>query len=217
VTELLQDYGLLILFGIIAAQAAGVAGLPGKTSLVVASILAARGDFEIAHVILVAAVAGALGGYVGYVVGLVGGRRLIERPAVQKRLGRALGLMEKLFERHGAKAVFIARFLPGAKVVAAPAAGVADMSWTKFAFWHALGAVGFAVGFGLAGYYGGAGAIELVERFGVYAFVPLVLLAAVLYAVWTKTGSSKKKVDPDPGHEVTRTRPPIRSASSRQM
>ena len=30
-TDLLQDYGLLILFGIIAAQAAGVAGLPGWT------------------------------------------------------------------------------------------------------------------------------------------------------------------------------------------
>jgi membrane protein DedA with SNARE-associated domain len=217
VTELLHDYGLLILFAIIAAQAAGVAGLPGKTSLVVASILAARGDFEIAQVIVVAAVAGIVGGYVGYAIGRVGGRRLIDRPAVQKRLGRALRLMEKLFERHGAKAVFIARFLPGAKVVAAPAAGVADMSWAKFAFWHALGAIGFAVGFGLAGYYGGQGAIELVERFGVYALAPLVVVAAALYLVWTKTGSSKKKVEPAPGHEFTRTRPPMRSASSRQM
>ena len=150
-TELLDDYGLFLLFGIIAAQAAGVAGLPGKTSLVTAAILAARGHFAIAHVILVAAVAGILGGYVGYGIGRVGGRPLIERPAVQKRLGRALRIMERLFEQHGAKAVFIARFLPGAKVVAAPAAGVGGMSAAKFAFWHALGAIGFAAGFGLAG------------------------------------------------------------------
>jgi membrane protein DedA with SNARE-associated domain len=217
VTELLQDYGLLILFAIIAAQAAGVAGLPGKTSLVVAAILAARGNFNIAQVIVVAAVAGIVGGYAGYVVGRAGGRRLLERTAVQKRLGRALELMEQLFERHGAKAVFIARFLPGAKVVAAPVAGVARMSWARFVFWHALGAIGFAVGFGLLGYYGGEGAIELVERYGVYALVPLALVAAGLYAAWTKTGSSKKKVEPAPGHDVTRTRPPIRSASSRQM
>jgi membrane protein DedA with SNARE-associated domain len=217
VTELLHDYGLLILFAIIAAQAAGVAGLPGKTALVVASILAAHGDLQIVEVIVVAAVAGIVGGYVGYAIGRLGGRRLGERPTVQRRLGRALRLMETLFERHGAKAVFIARFLPGAKVVAAPAAGVADMSWARFAFWHALGAVGFAGGFGLAGYYGGEGAIELVERFGVYALLPLVVVAAALYVAWTKTGSSKKKVEPAPGHEVTRTRPPIRSASSRQM
>ena len=183
-TELLDDYGLFLLFGIIAAQAAGVAGLPGKTSLVTAAILAARGHFAIAHVIVVAAVAGTLGGYVGYGIGRVGGRPLIERPSVQKRLGRALRLMEQLFEQHGAKAVFIARFLPGAKVVAAPAAGVGDMNAAKFAFWHALGAIGFAVGFGLAGYYGGEGAIELAERFGLYALVPLVLLAALTWALY---------------------------------
>ena len=183
-TGLLEDYGLFILFGITAAQAAGIAGLPGKTSLVTAAILAARDYFAIEHVIVVAAAAGILGGYVGYVVGRVGGRRLLERPAVQKRLGRALGLMEDLFERHGAKAVFIARFLPGAKVVAAPAAGVAAMSWAKFAFWHALGAIGFAAGFGLAGYYFGEGAIELAERYGAYALVPLVGLAALTWALY---------------------------------
>ena len=183
-TELLDDYGLFLLFGIIAAQAAGVAGLPGKTSLVTAAILAARGHFAIEHVILVAAVAGTLGGYVGYGIGRVGGRPLIERPAVQKRLGRALRIMERVFEEHGAKAVFIARFLPGAKVVAAPAAGVGDMNAAKFAFWHALGAIGFAVGFGLAGYYGGEGAIELAERYGLYALVPLVLLAALTWALY---------------------------------
>jgi membrane-associated protein len=183
-TEPLQDYGLFLLFGIIAAQAAGVAGLPGKTSLVAAAILAARDYFAIEYVIVVAAAAGIVGGYVGYLVGRAGGRRLLERPAVQKRLGRALKLMEDLFERHGAKAVFIARFLPGAKVVAAPAAGVAAMSWAKFAFWHALGAIGFAVGFGLAGYYFGEGAIELAERYGAYALVPVVLLAALTWALY---------------------------------
>jgi membrane protein DedA with SNARE-associated domain len=182
--ELLEDYGLFLLFGIIAAQAAGVAGLPGKTSLVAAAILAARDYFAIEHVIVVAGAAGILGGYVGYVVGRAGGRRLLKRPTVQKRLGRALKLMEDLFERHGAKAVFIARFLPGAKVVAAPAAGVAAMSWAKFAFWHALGAIGFAVGFGLAGYYFGEGAIELAERYGAYALVPLVGLAALTWALY---------------------------------
>ena len=183
-TELLENYGLFILFGIIAAQAAGVAGLPGKTSLVTAAILAARGHFEIEHVILVAAVAGILGGYAGYIIGRAGGRRLIERPSVQQRLGIAIELAERLFERHGPKAVFLARFLPGAKVVAAPLAGVADMNWAKFVVWHALGSIGFAVGFGLAGYYGGEGAIELAERYGLYALIPLALLATAGWALY---------------------------------
>jgi membrane protein DedA with SNARE-associated domain len=194
VTELLDDYGLFLLFGIIAAQAAGVAGLPGKTSLVAAAILAARGHFEIAHVIVVAAVAGVLGGYVGYTIGRVGGRRLIEREAVQRRLGRPIRVVEDLFERHGPKAVFIARFLPGAKVVVAPLAGVAAMNALKFAFWHALGAIGFAVGFGLAGYYGGEGAIELVELFGIYALVPLALLAVLGW--WGYRALRRRRTEP---------------------
>jgi membrane protein DedA with SNARE-associated domain len=193
-TGLLDDYGLFLLFAIIAAQAAGVGGPPGKTALVTASILAARGHFDITHVIVVAAVAGILGGYAGYVIGRVGGRRLIDRPAVQKRLGRALALMEKLFEQHGAKAVFVARFLPGAKVVAAPAAGVADMNWVKFACWHALGAIGFAVGFGLAGYYGGEGAIELAERYGIYALVPVAVLAVFVW--WGYRMLRRRRAEP---------------------
>jgi membrane-associated protein len=194
VTEILQDYGLFVLFGIIAAQAAGVAGLPGKTSLVAASILAARGHFSITHVILVAAVAGVLGGYAGYVVGRAGGRRLIQRPSVQQRMGRAIELVEGLFERHGPKAVFVARFLPGAKVVVAPLAGVADMDAWKFAFWHALGAIGFAVGFGLLGYFGGEAAIELVERYGFYSLVPLGLL--VLLAWWLVRVIRRRRFEP---------------------
>ena len=193
-TELLEDYGLILLFGIIAAQAAGVGGPPGKTALVTAAILAAGGHLAIAHVIAVAAVAGILGGYVGYVIGRVGGRRLIERPAIQKRLGRPIKLVEGMFERHGAKAVFFARFLPGAKVVVAPLAGVADMPWLKFALWHALAAVGFAVGFGLAGYYGGEGAIELAERYGVYALVPLAVLAVAGW--WLLKVLKRRRVEP---------------------
>jgi hypothetical protein len=40
VTELLPDYGLLILFAIIAAQAAGVAGLPALVPVVLIGVLA---------------------------------------------------------------------------------------------------------------------------------------------------------------------------------
>jgi membrane-associated protein len=143
---------------------------------------------------LLALFGGLLGGYVGYMIGRVGGRRLIERDAVQRRLGRPIKLVEELFERHGPKAVFIARFLPGAKVVVAPLAGVADMNALKFAFWHALGAIGFAVGFGLAGYYGGEGAIELAERFGIYALVPVALLAVLGW--WALKVFRRRRAEP---------------------
>lgn len=183
-TEFLADYGLVVLFGIVALQTMGVGGLPGKTALVTAAILAADGHFSIVDVIAVTAVACALGGYAGYAVGRTGGRGLVERPFLAERLGRPLRMAERFFAAHGAKAVFLARFFPGVKVVAAPAAGIARMPWHAFALWHTLGAVAFAAGFGLAGYYLGRGAIELAERLGLYALLPVATVALAGWLAW---------------------------------
>ena len=180
-TEFLSDYGLVVLFGIGLLQTAGIPGLPGKTALVAASILAARGHFAIWHVIAVTAVGVALGGYAGYAIGRFGGRRVFRRPFVEQRLGGLLKKTERFFESHGPKAVFLARFFPGVKVAAAPVAGLCAMGFAPFSVWHTLGAIAFALGFGLAAYYAGEGIIELAEAFGVYALVPLAALATLAW------------------------------------
>lgn len=180
-TEWLDNYGLLVLFAILAIQAAGVPGPPGKTALVTAAILAARGHFSITGVIAAAAAGIVVGGYVGYWIGRLGGRRLLEHPFVARRVGGLYEQAERFFARHGGKAVFSARFLPGLKVVAAPAAGMFGMSWAPFALWHTAAAVAFSVGFGLAAFFVGEGIVELVESLGVYG---LLLAAALLLLGW---------------------------------
>ena len=185
-TELLDQYGLVALFAIVALQAMGVAGLPGKTALVTASILAADGYYAISHVIGITAIAATVGGYCGYVIGRVAGRRLISRPFIAKRVGKYLIRTEQFFAARGGPAVALARFFPGLKVVAAPTAGLVHMPWIRFAWWHALGAVGFALLFGLMGFFLGAAAVELVERYGVYALVPLVVVAAGAWLAWKR-------------------------------
>src|SRR6185436_5124147 len=54
VTDLLLQHGLIILFGLIALESAGVP-LPGEAALVAASVLAQRGHYSIVVVIVVAA------------------------------------------------------------------------------------------------------------------------------------------------------------------
>ena len=175
-TDWLSDYGLIVLFAILAVQSAGIPGPPGKTALVAAALLAARGHFPIAGVIAVAAAGVVLGGFVGYAVGRVGGRRLVERPFVARRVGGVFERAERFFDEHGGKAVFTARFLPGLKVVAAPAAGICGMSLPGFALWHTAAALAFSAGFGLAAYFIGEGAVQLAELLGLYG----VGLAGVL-------------------------------------
>jgi membrane protein DedA with SNARE-associated domain len=181
-TAFLEDYGLVILFLIIALQASGVPGPPGKTSLVVAAILAARGRFEIWHVLAVAALAGIVGGYAGYIGGRTGGQRLLEHRWLERRFERPFEKAKAFFDRHGEKAVFLARFFPGLKVVAAFAAGSFGMRWWPFAVWHALGSIAFALVFGLTAYWAGEGAIELVERYGVAAGISLVVIVGLGWA-----------------------------------
>ena len=180
-TGFLEDYGLLILFLIIALQASGVPGPPGKTALVVAAILAAKGRFEIWHVLAVAAIAGIVGGYTGYLSGRTGGQRLLERRWLALRFRRPFATAKDFFDRHGEKAVFLARFFPGLKVVAALAAGSFGMRWWPFAVWHALGSVAFALVFGLTAYWAGEAAIELVERFGLAVVVILAVVAGLTW------------------------------------
>jgi undecaprenyl-diphosphatase len=184
VTEWLDSYGLVVLFAILAVQAAGIPGPPGKTALIAAAILAARGHFPIAGVVAAAAAGIILGGYVGSAVGRIGGRRLAERPFVARRVGRLFARAERFFDEHGGKAVFAARFLPGLKVAAAPAAGVCRMSWLGFAFWHAAGAVAFSLAFGLGAYFVGEGAIDLVEALGLYGLALAAVLAIAGWLGW---------------------------------
>jgi membrane protein DedA with SNARE-associated domain len=200
VENLVADYGLYVLFGIIAGQAAGGAGLPGKTSLVVAAILAADGRFPIWEVIGVAAAAGIVGGYTGYAIGRLGGRRLVDCKPVIKRAERHLKRVEAFFAAHGSKAVFFARFLPGLKVVACPAAGAFRMKLAPFLLWHALASIGFALLFGLTAYWAGEAAIELAERWGLYALVPVGLAFVVVYVMWKRRGP----VLEDPGAQGAR-------------
>ena len=174
-----ETYGLVALFLILAVQAAGVPGPPGKTALVVASLLAADGRLELWQVLAVAAAGVAVGGIVGYALGRVGGRRLLERWWPDGRLAELLAATDRFFQRHGPKSVFLARFVPGFKVAIAPAAGIARMRLAHFLLWHLLAAIVFAVGFGLLGYFAGAAVVNAVERFGGYGAVALAALALI--------------------------------------
>src|SRR3954464_8353210 len=102
--------GYLFLFGLIAAETAGVP-LPGETAMIAAGVLAQRGTFSIELVILIAAAAAIVGDNIGYVIGRTGGRRLSPGRARFDRPRRdVLQRGEPFFATHGPKAVFFGRW-----------------------------------------------------------------------------------------------------------
>src|SRR2546423_14266845 len=76
--SLVSDYGLFLLFVLVAMESAGIP-LPGETALVAAGVLASRGDMDIVAVIAVAATAAIVGDNIGYWAGRLGGRRVFGR------------------------------------------------------------------------------------------------------------------------------------------
>jgi len=95
-----------------------------------------RARFALPWVIGLGIGAAILGDNVGYWIGRRAGRPLVERH------GRLVGLtpgrvaaFDAFFQRHGARTVFLARFVTGLRVVAALFAGVARLPWSEFLFY----------------------------------------------------------------------------------
>jgi membrane protein DedA with SNARE-associated domain len=86
-TQHLVDYGLVLLFLLIAIESAGVP-LPGETALIAAAIMTRPergGHWSLWLVIVVASAAAITGDNVGYWLGRTGGRKLISRWGVAER------------------------------------------------------------------------------------------------------------------------------------
>ncbi|MDX6476816.1 MAG: hypothetical protein QOH95_2327 [Gaiellaceae bacterium] len=190
-THLLLSYGLILLFGVVALESAGVP-LPGETALIAAAILATpkHHHYSIVTVIAVAAVAAIVGDNAGYWIGRTGGRALLERwGPIRRYAERVLPRGERFFKKHGGKTVFIARFVSVLRVTAAWLAGITHMPWWRFFLWNAAGGIAWATGVGLLAYYFGKAAADAIGRYGLLGVAIVIVLAAIVFAgfrIWHK-------------------------------
>jgi membrane protein DedA with SNARE-associated domain len=183
VTHLLEHYGLAILFLAVAIESAGVP-IPGETTLIVAAYLSRpeQHTFSLFWVIVVAAAGAIVGDNIGYWAGRLGGRRLLERlPITRRQAARLLPPAERFFQRHGPKTVFIGRFIALLRVTAAWLAGITHMEWKTFLFWNATGGIAWATGISLLSYWAGKAVAEGINRYGLYAVIALIVLAAAVF------------------------------------
>ena len=177
-TKLLVDYGLVLLFLLVAIESAGIP-LPGETALITAAVLA-HDHFGIQWVIVVAAAGAIVGDNIGYWLGRVGGRKLLDRFELTRRYAeRVLPPAERFFKRHCGKTVFFGRFVAVLRVTSAWLAGISRMHWWEFAAWNAAGGIIWATGIGLLAYWAGKAAADAVQRYGLYAVIALVVLGVI--------------------------------------
>jgi membrane protein DedA with SNARE-associated domain len=191
VTNLLLQYGLVLLFAMVAIESAGVP-IPGETALITAAFFA-RPEYHhwsLLSVIVVAAAAAIIGDNIGYWLGRVGGRALIDRWGFAKRYAdKALPPSERFFRKHGAKTVFFGRFIALLRVTAAWLAGISHMPWWRFFMWNALGGIVWATGVSVLAYLAGKAVAETIQKYGLYGVLALLALGAVAFVAvraWRK-------------------------------
>jgi len=168
--------------------------LPGETALIFFGLLAAKGDYDIVTVIVVAASAAIVGDNLGYwVIGRLGGRALFRRnPWLHRYSETVIPRAERIMQRHGAATVFFGRFIAILRFTAAWVAGLGRMHWWKFLFWNAAGGIAWATLVSLVAYYGGRAAADAIARYGIYAGVAIAVLAL---GGWLVVHFVKKRIE----------------------
>jgi membrane protein DedA with SNARE-associated domain len=166
-------YGLPAIIGL---ESMGVPS-PGETALVLAAVLASQGKLQIWLVILIAACSAIAGDNLGYLLGRRFGREVLEAPGpFHHRRVAVIALGDRFFAKHGAKAVFVGRWIALVRFATAWLAGINEMRFSHFFFWNALGGISWAVTYGLVGYFAGSAAADAITKFGIYAAVLLALV-----------------------------------------
>jgi membrane protein DedA with SNARE-associated domain len=154
---------------------------PGETALILAAVLASEGKLQIWLVIVIACASAIVGDNIGYWLGRLIGREVLEAPGpFQKRRVRLIAIGQHFFDKHGGKAVFFARWIALVRIAAAWFAGIEEMNFLEFFLWNAAGGITWATAYGLVGFYGGKGAADAITHYGVIAAIVLGVVVVLL-------------------------------------
>lgn len=174
-------WALLVVCFIIFAETGLLVGfvLPGDTLLFVTGLLTFTGviGFPIYLVAPAVAISAFIGGEVGYLIGRKAGPRIFERKESGFFSIKNVERTNAFFERFGGFAVVIARFVPVVRTFAPVAAGVGKMNYRKYSLYNAIGALIWAGGFTVLGFF--LGQIPVVRDF-TEKYLDVVLIAVVV-------------------------------------
>ncbi|MGA8257985.1 MAG: DedA family protein [Nocardioides sp.] len=183
VAPYLEDYGYLAVFLAVVIENFGIP-MPGEATLILAALFSVSGVLDLRIVIAVAFVAAVLGDNLGYAFGRFGGRPLVLR--IGRRFGVTNTLLDKVevfFDRHGAKVVVAARFLPIMRHLNGISAGLSHMAWRRFLAANIAGAAIWVAVWCFVGVRAGEH-IDTIHTVLEEGFRWVVVALVVLVALW---------------------------------
>ena len=171
-------YSVLFLVIFIETGLVAMPFLPGDSLLFMAGLFARSGELNLAYLFFLLFLAAVLGDNCNYWIGRKIGVRVFNlkfrgKPLVKKEY---LDKTHVFFEKHGTKAIIMARFVPFVRTFAPFAAGIAEMSYKKYLAFDLLGGALWIGSLTTAGYL--LGEVEFIRK-----HVDLVCLGIILVSV----------------------------------
>lgn len=153
--------------------------MPGDSLLFVIGMFIATGaiDVNIWIACLLLAVAAVLGNLVGYWIGYAVGPSLFNRPNSRVFKPVYITKTHEFFEKYGAAAIILARFVPIVRTFITASAGVGRMDFRRFITYSAIGGVLWAVGVTALGYW--LGSVPFVKDNIEVMLIVIVLVSVV--------------------------------------
>lgn len=174
---LIKSGGYLGLFLIIYAESGLFVGFffPGDSLIFTAGFLASQDYLNIWLLIPVLLIAAVLGDNFGYGFGQKVGPKIFTKEDSLFFDKANLDRANKFYEKHGAKTLILARFMPVIRTFAPILAGVGKMDYRRFFLYNLVGGALWTVSLPLLGYYLGR-TIPNIDHY----LLPIVLLIIFL-------------------------------------
>ncbi|MEY9777506.1 membrane-associated protein [Arthrobacter sp. MW3 TE3886] len=187
---------VLLICGIIFAETGLLIGffLPGDSMLFTAGLLVATGTIQVNIWVLTALiiVAAIIGNQVGYLIGSKAGPALFNKPDSKLFKRENVESAHAFFEKHGGKALILARFVPIIRTFVPVIVGVAQMSKRKFFTYNVIGAVLWGGGVTLLGYLLGDKVPWVKDNLDII-FIAIVLVSVIPIGIEVVRGMIAKR------------------------
>ena len=168
--------------------------LPGDSLLVTAGLFSSQPRFDLNVWLLgsVLSVAAVVGDAVGYGLGRFTGPRVFRREESLFFKPRYLIQAHEFYERHGGKAVVLARFMPIMRTFVPFVAGAARMDYARFTFFNVMGGVGWIWSLLLTGYYLGRYIPGIGKHIELIIVIVIALSISPAFIHWFQTRRERR-------------------------
>jgi membrane-associated protein len=152
--------------------------LPGDSLLVSAGVFAATGHLRVWALLMLVSLCAVLGDQAGYWIGWNAGQALYRRPDSRFFKKRRLDRAHEFYEKHGVKAILLARFVPIIRTFCPPVAGAARMSYRRYLAFDILGGFFWVNSMVLLGYFLGRSIPNIQRR--IHWVIAVVVFLSIL-------------------------------------